>query len=499
MKKKLQITGKTFAITAAVGIILIMLSLVINTIWAFKQTVSATDEAVSAVSSFYLEAMADRRAKTITNLINNNFDYMGKALDVIGDADIDSQEELRESIGMITKLLSLSRFAMVDDDNIVYTQYTTYTGGTRHEFLSGDVMDDRVISTVYLYGSSRQLCLAVPTDMTIMGRHFKACFVQIDIKDIVDLLAFDDQGKTQFALYSMNGGNLSDTELGPVIGTRNLFEAMKNSVPDEDISGISADFADEAGGSLTFTIDGNAETMCYVPVEGTGWEMAVLIRESVIYDQIHEISDENLKISRYQIIFTLMIVLLFAAILLLQLRSIARSRLEAEREKSRNLHSMANTDSMTGVRNKHAFIEMEANLNTRIRENDLDKLAVLVCDINGLKTVNDTQGHAAGDKLIKDAAELICERFTHGAVYRIGGGEFVVILQGKGYDSMAEVLDEINRTVEENIGTGNVVIAIGYSVLNETDEQVHDVFERADQKMYARKQELKAMGAKTRE
>ena len=61
--------------------------------------------------------------------------------------------------------------------------------------------------------------------------------------------------------------------------------------------------------------------------------MAVLIRESVIYDQIHEISDENLKISRYQIIFTLMIVLLFAAILLLQLRSIARSRLEAEREK----------------------------------------------------------------------------------------------------------------------------------------------------------------------
>ncbi len=160
---------------------------------------------------------------------------------------------------------------------------------------------------------------------------------------------------------------------------------------------------------------------------------------------------------------------------------------------------MANTDSMTGVRNKHAFIEMEANLNTRIRENDLDKLAVLVCDINGLKAVNDTQGHAAGDKLIKDAAELICERFTHGAVYRIGGGEFVVILQGKGYDSMAEVLDEINRTVEENIGTGNVVIAIGYSVLNETDEQVHDVFERADQKMYARKQELKAMGAKTRE
>ncbi|MCR4763755.1 MAG: GGDEF domain-containing protein [Lachnospiraceae bacterium] len=161
---------------------------------------------------------------------------------------------------------------------------------------------------------------------------------------------------------------------------------------------------------------------------------------------------------------------------------------------------MANTDSMTGVRNKHAYSEYENLLDDRIRAGERrDKTAVLVCDINGLKHVNDTQGHAAGDKLIKDASALICEHFVHGIVFRIGGDEFVVILLDKGYDTMEETLASINREIEENIRRGGVVISIGYSVLKEGDGQLRDVFERADNMMYQRKQELKAMGAKTRE
>ena len=161
---------------------------------------------------------------------------------------------------------------------------------------------------------------------------------------------------------------------------------------------------------------------------------------------------------------------------------------------------MANTDSMTGVRNKHAYSEYENSLNSMIRSGDIrDKLAVLVCDINGLKLVNDTKGHAAGDQLIKNASALVCEHFVHGAVFRIGGDEFVVILQEKGFDTLDETLASINREVEGNIKEDGVVIAIGYSVLQEGDEQLRDVFERADNMMYRRKQELKAMGSTTRE
>ena len=180
------------------------------------------------------------------------------------------------------------------------------------------------------------------------------------------------------------------------------------------------------------------------------------------------------------------------------LKALSKKDLDAEKANSNNFKNMANTDSLTGIRNKHAYSEAEALLNQRIRQNDIDKLGVVVCDINGLKLANDTLGHAAGDKLIKDACSLICEYFTHGAVYRIGGDEFVVILQEKGFDTMHEVIEDINRVIEDNIKKKEVVIAIGHSELTKDDQLVHDVFERADEMMYQRKQELKQMGAPTR-
>ena len=493
-----KITNKTLVLTAVIGSLLIMAMVIANTLWVSKRSNDATNEAVSAVSSFYLDAMADRRAKTITNLINNNFDEMGKAVAFIEDEQVNSQEELRNTIGKIKSLLGLSRFALVDKDNIVYTQYTTYTGRTRHAFLSEETIKGRTISTVSLYGSSKQLCLVIPTpDLSIMGKPFKACFVQLDIKDIVDLLAFDDQGRTHFALYSKNGGNLSGTELGPVISDHNLFDAIKGIVSEDVWKENHESFENVAEGSMTFVSGEAEETLCYVPIQGTDWEMAVLIRESVIQDQIRDISEKNLAASRKQVIFTLVSVLLLASVLLLQIRRISKDKLEEEKETSRTFRNMANTDSLTGVRNKHAYSENEIAINQKIQAGELEKLAVVVGDINGLKYVNDTQGHAAGDQLIKDACALICEYFTHGAVFRVGGDEFVIVLQGKGYDTISEVISELNRKVEENIKDNAVVISIGYSVLNQEDQQLRDVFERADQMMYERKKELKSMGALT--
>ncbi len=493
--------NKGFLYTAIIGSVLVMAILAFSTIWASKKTASTMDEAVSAVSSFYLEAMANHRAGTIDNLINSNFEHMDKALAVIKDEDIRNQEELRNILGHIRSLLSLNRFALVDEDNIVYTRFTTYTGGSRYDFLSSDKLNGRVISTVYMYGSSKQLCLAIPTDgLVIMGKPFKACFVQIDIKDISDLLLLEDTDDTYCALYMKNGGSLSDTDLGLVGAEDNLLEGTKKYLSQATWEKVAADFDEGREGSLNLVSDGIQETLCYAPVQNTGWMLAVLIRESVIHEEFREISENNHLVSRIMIIVTLISMGVFTAVLVFQSRRILRARLRSEIENSKIFRSMANTDSMTGVRNKHAYSEYESKLNDMIRSGRLkSKIAVIVCDINGLKHVNDTQGHAAGDRLIKEACDLICDYFTHGAVFRVGGDEFTVVLHDKGYDRMEETLAEINRHVEENIYRGGVVISIGCSVLLENDNQIHDVFERADILMYRRKQELKAMGAKTRE
>ena len=500
MNGKPRITNRTFVLTAVIGSLLIMASLMAFTFWSSRQTSNATNEAVSAVSSFYLEAMADRRAKLIINQINNNFDQMEKAVAYIKEENIQSIEELRAVIGKMKSLLSLNRFALVDEDNVVYTQYTTYTGGSRHEFLEKETMPDRVISTVSIYGSSRQLCLASSiSDLRIQGKPFKACFVQIDISDIADLLAFDDQGRTYFGLYSANGANLSGTELGPVISDQNFLQAIKYLVPQDVWEEHCDHFARGEVGNITFFSGDQEETLYYVPIPGTGWEVAVLIREKVIQDQIRDISEKTLATGRNMILFSLVSVLVLASILLLEYHQLSKERLEEEKEHSRAYQNMANTDPLTGIRNKHAYMETEASLNEQIARGEIDKLGVVVCDINGLKQVNDTQGHAAGDQLIKDACMMICEYFMHGAVFRIGGDEFVVLLQGKGYDTMDEVLAALNRKAEENIPRNEVVVATGSAVLEPGDQNLHVMFERADQTMYERKKELKRLGAKSRD
>jgi diguanylate cyclase (GGDEF)-like protein len=319
----------------------------------------------------------------------------------------------------------------------------------------------------------------------------------MDIQEIVDLLGFDDKGRTYFALYSKKGGNLSGTALGPVIDKHNIFDALKDIISEDALKENQKNFANGAEGSLVFNAGKAEETLSYVPIQGTGWEMAVLIRESVIQNQIRDISEKNLRISRNQMIFTLVSVLLFAAVLLFQIGKLSQYKLEKEKETSRTFRNMANTDSLTGVKNKNAYTENEKIINQQIQAGLIEKLALVVADINGLKYVNDTQGHTAGDQLIKDACALICNYFIHGKVYRVGGDEFVVLLRGKGYDTMQEVIDELNRKVEENIKENDVVISIGYSILASEDQKLRDVFERADQMMYERKKELKSMGAMT--
>ncbi len=499
MSRKRPIRNRTIVLTAVIGSLLVMAMVTANTIWSSKRTNDATNEAVSEVSSFYLEAMADRRAKTITNLIYSNFDQMEKAVDFIESEKINSQDELRHAVGMVKSLLNLNRFALVDEDNIVYTQYTTYTGRSRHSFLAEDQLNARIITTVSVYGTSKQLCLAIPTTgLTLMGKPFKACFVQIEIKDIVDLLAFDDEGRTHFALYAPNGVNLSNTELGPILLNHNFLDTLKTIVPESDWQTTCANFEEGKDGSITFASGEAEETLCYVPVEGTDWEIAVLIRESVIQDRIRDISERNLENTKNQIVFASVAVIALALILLLQFRRLSKEKLEEEKETSRTFQTMANTDSLTGVRNKNSYSENEKIINEQIQAGELETLGVVVGDINGLKYVNDTYGHSAGDRLIREACTLICEYFKQGAVFRIGGDEFVVLLQGKGFDSMNGAIDELNRKVEENIKDDSVVVSLGYSVFGKDDRQLHDVFVRADKMMYERKKQLKEMDAKTR-
>ena len=176
---------------------------------------------------------------------------------------------------------------------------------------------------------------------------------------------------------------------------------------------------------------------------------------------------------------------------------------KCEEEAARELgtvKTIAYRDSLTGVKSKHAFVEFESDIDTQIDIRKAGEFAVLVCDVNGLKHINDTLGHKAGDEYIKQASELICKAFQHSPVFRTGGDEFVVLMNGSDYPEREKLVADFDRQVEENLSTGKVVISAGLSeYLPGSDNSFHSVFERADKLMYERKAQLKSMGAITRD
>ena len=119
--------------------------------------------------------------------------------------------------------------------------------------------------------------------------------------------------------------------------------------------------------------------------------------------------------------------------------------------------------------------------------------ALVVCDANDLKRINDTEGHVAGDEYIKGSAKLLCTIFDHSPVFRVGGDEFVVFLRGDDYSARNELMERLHTQVGENqiSGSGPILAAGMAEYEPSTDSLVSEIFDRADRKMYEDKYRLK--------
>ena len=161
-----------------------------------------------------------------------------------------------------------------------------------------------------------------------------------------------------------------------------------------------------------------------------------------------------------------------------------------------NASQKAYKDGLTGVKNKLAYIESLRELELQAKDHGFDGYGVVVFDLNGLKVINDTMGHEAGDEFLKKACRLICEHYKHSPVYRVGGDEFVVILTGSDFDNRVYLQTQFDKKIDENVGKDSLIVSSGMAVFDpEIDESYTEVFIRADKRMYERKMALKTLTA----
>lgn len=163
----------------------------------------------------------------------------------------------------------------------------------------------------------------------------------------------------------------------------------------------------------------------------------------------------------------------------------------------KELNDRAYRDGLTLVKNRAAYQRDIDKLDQQIRAGSDCRFAVAVMDVNYLKYINNTYGHAVGDELIVQGCKTVCHVFDHSPVYRIGGDEFAVIMKDDDYLHRKELTEKLRKSaVEVDCQDGTVFrmpMSLGLSDYDpEADRCFRDVFNRADALMYQNKMNIKS-------
>lgn len=150
-------------------------------------------------------------------------------------------------------------------------------------------------------------------------------------------------------------------------------------------------------------------------------------------------------------------------------------------------------DSTLGIRNRNGFNKEMSDIDKKFfRKNRSVNVGFIVCDMNGLKLVNDTIGHTEGDRLLAAAAEVLSDNLTGAqSVYRIGGDEFAAIYISPNEENVLSEIENVRKACAEYKGLSiELSIAIGYASGVYSDKW-KEIYDKADNLMYQNKLEIK--------
>lgn len=142
-------------------------------------------------------------------------------------------------------------------------------------------------------------------------------------------------------------------------------------------------------------------------------------------------------------------------------------------------------DQLTGLYNRRYFDQELARL-------DVPRnfpLTVIMADVNGLKLVNDSLGHEAGDELLKKAADAMSKSCrADDIVARLGGDEFVILLPKTDGGEAQRIVSRIkNAARKEKVGSVDISVSFGFGIKTSPDEPIQDILKKAEDHMYREK------------
>ncbi len=319
---------------AVISGIIVTAVLIAGTYWNGRSASRDSEEAVRNVSLLYLDELAGRREQVVSATLDDYINDIDVALGLIEKEDLADKESLQAYQIRIKQLYDFDKFAFVDEDGLIYTSRGLKTDIDEYAF-DYRSLTSPVISLKNADNDDKKLVIACPADrLPFMGKTLIACFMEKDMDSFLNAVSLrSSNNNTTFCnIYTNDGRSLTNLVLGGLSSEDNLLDALDNAQYERGYSADSVrqDFEEGREGIVSFTYNGIRETLSYVPVRNTGWMLTYLIRESVISEQIGNISQGIIMRSVVQSVLMAIVLFSVFAVLINQVRKAVR--LESERE-----------------------------------------------------------------------------------------------------------------------------------------------------------------------
>lgn len=161
------------------------------------------------------------------------------------------------------------------------------------------------------------------------------------------------------------------------------------------------------------------------------------------------------------------------------------------------LRTDAFQDKLTGLYNATAFQARKIEMDAQIHKHEPLSFGLVMLDVNGLKSINDTYGHERGNLTLQASSQAMCDVYQHSLIYRVGGDEFCIIVQGEDLKHWDECWQKLQpclrcRKLSGPAPWNQVAIAAGHTRYDpKKDTNFVQVFNRADDLMYQNKRNIK--------
>lgn len=324
---------------AVIGSLILAIILVAGTMWMGSRARRDTEEAVRSVSLLYLDELAGRRKQVVEDNLREKIQTIRVAVDLLTAEDLTDKAHLESYQTRMKRLYHLDKFAFVDTDGLIYTSTGTQSNIDEYSF-DFRALSEPEISIFHPDSPDKRIVIAVPVSIPFLGKTLSVCFMAIDMQEMLAGVSMTTHtGNATFCnIYTEDGIALTDSVLGGLAMEDNLLEAMQVAVfePPYSYESFTKEFQLGTQGVVSFTFNGIRETLTYIPVRGTDWQLTYLIRESVISERISSISEGTVRRSIVQSALTVAAMLVMFGFIIWQTKRNSRLLLEQETAEAAN-------------------------------------------------------------------------------------------------------------------------------------------------------------------